>query len=824
MEALIFLVLSLIVLVCFISLIFRIKTYFKVSENSGKINTILDLMNSIKPKPEKPKVVLPEKQGTPLAAKIPQKEIKIIEKPSAPSPPTPPPKPPPIHIKPITPKPDMRPMLAKSKSKMEIVPPLDSSIFTTTPSTESESAKEHLEKEPSKYESKVENILLRIWNWIVVGEEFRNKNLSLEYAIATTWLLRAAILFIVIGIGFLLKYSIDNAWLGPMGRVCLSILAGIVMLVGGLKLLKGKYRIIGQGLLGGSIAIFYFSAFASSVMYNLIPVNYAFAVMILITVASGILAVKLDSLLVAILGTIGGYLTPIMLSSGSKDLPTLFTYMLILGIGVLGIAKYKRWKLLNALSFIFTYLVFFAAMYKIYNVNIHFNITILFITLYFLMFSGITILYNLVNKEKSTVLELIGMFTNVAIYFITTYFLIRNLYPREYAAIVTLGLSAFYAAGIVCLIKRKIEDKALMVFLTGFTSFFVTITIPLLLSDKWLTSAWAIQALIFLWMSSKLKNRFLRGISYLIYFITFSKVFSVDLNRNFIGITTVNYTSELLSRFLTFGMMIISTGLGYRILKKESKSDSETNTPAAFFIWIASIFAFIFLHFEFYYFCDAFYKPLLSPLTSLIWVGFILIVVSKLATQKFRFKFMLIFLFFGLIIKLFFFDSFLSSNFLYGGHYGELFYMRLLNFVLITAIISYSYFVSTKSKFSVAPLFAFSALALLFLYSTFELNTFLHNYLPAFQSGGISILWALFAIAFVFSGIKTNLRTLRFTGLLLFIICALKVFFSDLSQLSSLYKIYASIAFGIVILAGAFIYVKFIENFSTSDENKIRQD
>jgi len=788
MEALIFLTFSLVVFILFLSLVLRIKTYSKVRDNSKKINSILDLLNTVKLKSEKTKEPMPEKQTVAYEENFPQKKTSVPPQPISQ------PKPSPIHIKAPPPKPVHIP----EKKIPEINP-----VETT-----------------SNFGDKVENILSRIWNWIIVGEEFRNKNLSLEYAIATTWLLRAAILFIVIGIGFLLKYSIENSIIGPAERVGLSVLAGVIMLIGGIKLLKGKYRIIGQGLLGGSIAVFYFSAYASSIMYNLIPVNYAYVVMILITIASGVIAVKLDSLLVAILGTIGGYFTPIMLSTGSKDIRALFAYMLILGIGVLGIAKYKRWKLLNALSFVFTYLIFYIALYKFYDKNIHFNLVFSFATIYFLMFSGITVVYNLVNKEKSSVLELIGMFANAAIYFIITYILITDLYPREYVAIVTLGLTAFYAAGMACLIIRKIEDKALTIFLTGFASFFVTITIPLLLTGKWMTSAWAIQAFIFLWMSSKLKNKFLRGISYLIYFITFSKILSVDLNRNFIGITTVNYSSELMSRLLTFGMLIISTVLGYIILKKEKREDSETNAPATFFIWVGSIFTFIFLHFEFYYFCNAFYNPLLSPLTTLIWVGFILIVLSNLYTQKTRFKFVLMLLFFGLIIKLLFFDSFLSSNFLYGRYYGELFYMRLLNFVLIITAFLSAYFVSTKNKFSARPVFLISALALFFLYSTFELNTFLHNYLPAFQSGGISLLWALFAIGYVFSGIITNLRSLRYIGLLLFIICAFKVFFSDLSQLSSLYKIYASIALGIVILAGAFIYVKFVENFSitTNDE------
>ncbi len=787
MEGIIFLIVV-IGIVYIVLFIFKIKTYYQVYENSRKLNAIIDLLSSTKPKPEKQKEVLPKKQIVTYAEKLPQKEIIVPEKtPSEPDSvvPSEPPKP---KSKPV----QMRKVLIPKPKPIET---------------------------SSELENKVQSILKSIWNWIIVGEEHRNKNLSLEYAIATTWLLRTAILFIVIGIGFLLKYSIDNSWVGPTGRVCMSFLAGIIMLISGLKLLKGKYRVIGQGLLGGSIAVFYFSAYAGSMMYNLMPVTYAFAIMILVTIATGMLAVKLDSLLVAILGTIGGYLTPIMLSTGSGNIPVLFTYMLILGIGVLGIAKYKRYKLLNALSFIFTYVIFFSVLIFSYNKSIHFNTVILFATLYFLMFFGINILYNLVNKEISTVLELIGMFANSVIYFLTSFIIISDLYSKEYVAIVTLGLAAFYSLGMVCVIKRKIDDKPLKIFLTGFAAFFVTITIPLLLTNEWLTSAWAIQAIIFLWMSSKLKNKFLRSISYLIYFITFIKILSVDFAGNFIGVTTVNYSSELTSRLLTFGMLIVSTGLGYFILKKENDEDSKNNAPAPLFMWAVSVFAFIYFHFEFFFFADEFYKPIIAPLTSLIWVGAILLILRKLSTQKYVFKFFLMFLFFGLVCKLFFVDSFLPENFIYQpSYYGEQFFMRLLDFVLIFGVISYSYFVSAKNNFSAKSIFAISALGLLFLYSTFELNTFLKNSLPAFQSGGISILWALFAITFIFSGIKTKLRSLRFAGLFLFVVCAIKVFFSDLSQLSSLYKIFASIAFGIVILAGAFIYVKFVETFSTSDK------
>ena len=780
----------LVVFVYVIYLAFKIKTYFRIYDNSRKLDEILQKLHSDKPTEKRSKVYEPQSVV---------KKPEPVSEGHAPA-------------VPIKPKIKQLPGEKSEKEKIENLPPLDSAVFTSAPPQENP-----IDAMQSEVEKKVSGILSRIWNWLIVGEEYRNPKLSLEYAIASTWLLRVAILFIVIGIGYLLKYSIENAIIGPAERVGLSVVAGLIMLLGGIKLHKGKYKIIGQGLLGGSIAVFYFSAFASSIIYHLISTEYAFGVMILVTIFSGVLAVTLDSLLVAILGAIGGYLTPLMLNTGFDNKLQLYSYLAVLGIGVLGMARYKRWKILNVISFFFTYLIFLISSAKVYDKNIHFKITITFATIYFLMFSAITVIYNLVNKEKSTILELFGMFVNVAIYFIIAYLTITDLYPRKYVAIVSTGLALLYSFGVVLLYLREIKDKPLMVFLSGFASFFVTITLPLLITDQWLTCAWAVQALIFLWMSARLKNEFLRGVACSIYFITFLKVVGFDFDKNFINVHTVNYTSELFSRLITFGSLIISTALGYWVLQKER--DFKYSAQASFFIWITSIFSFIYLHFEFYYFSEAYYKPALEPLQTLIWVGAILLVLRKIATQRGIFKFTLSVLSVGILIKLFFFDSFFPHNFIYSGLYNsEKFMMRFLDYALVNLAILCSYFVMAKNKDSAKAVFAVSSLGLLFLYATFELNTYLHNYLPAFRPGGISVLWALFATAFVFSGIKADLRSMRFVGLILFTICAAKVFFSDLSRLSSLYKIYASIALGIVILAGAFIYVKFVEKFSTEEK------
>ena len=142
--------------------------------------------------------------------------------------------------------------------------------------------------------------------------------------------------------------------------------------------------------------------------------------------AAGAMAVRFDSLLIAVLGIIGGYGTPIMLAGGPTNYVGLFSYMLILGCGILGISLKKNWHLLNYLGFACTYGLF-AASIKGYQ-PAEFWKVMPFLVGFFVLYSSALFLFNVVQRSRSTLLEILGLLLNAGIFYAASYILVRDAY------------------------------------------------------------------------------------------------------------------------------------------------------------------------------------------------------------------------------------------------------------------------------------------------------------------------------------------------------------------------------------------------------------
>src|SRR5262249_11904412 len=123
-------------------------------------------------------------------------------------------------------------------------------------------------------------------------------------------------LALFLGVAFFIKYSFDNNLVTPEMRMAIGYVLGAGLLVGGLVMWRRDYEVLGLTLCATGILVLYATTFGAHAFYHLINVGPAFAVMILVTATAFLLAVKLDAQVVAVLGLLGGFLTPVLLSTG----------------------------------------------------------------------------------------------------------------------------------------------------------------------------------------------------------------------------------------------------------------------------------------------------------------------------------------------------------------------------------------------------------------------------------------------------------------------------------------------------------------------------
>lgn len=169
---------------------------------------------------------------------------------------------------------------------------------------------------------------------------------SWEYFIGAKLLSWIGGFVLFLGTGFFVKYSIDNDLISPEWRVTLTYLAAAVLLGAGLSRLRRKYPILSGTLTSTGILVLYLATCAGRMFYQLPFFTPTMATILLAatTAAAFILAVWLRFQVIAFLGIIGGFLTPVILSTGQDHTATLFLYMTILNAGLLAVAAATRWS------------------------------------------------------------------------------------------------------------------------------------------------------------------------------------------------------------------------------------------------------------------------------------------------------------------------------------------------------------------------------------------------------------------------------------------------------------------------------------------------
>src|SRR5437773_3218010 len=169
-------------------------------------------------------------------------------------------------------------------------------------------------------------------------------------------------LALFLGVAFFVKYSFEHNLIPPELRVAIGFVIGVSLLIGGVLLKRKENAVTAQTLCATGVLVLYAVTFACRSYYHFgffgfIP---TFLLMTLITAVGFLLAVRLNAVVVAVLGIAGGFLTPVLLSTGQDHPLGLFMYIALLEVGLLAVSQRQRWNVLPTLGAVGTALMQFA--------------------------------------------------------------------------------------------------------------------------------------------------------------------------------------------------------------------------------------------------------------------------------------------------------------------------------------------------------------------------------------------------------------------------------------------------------------------------------
>ena len=317
---------------------------------------------------------------------------------------------------------------------------------------------------------------------------------------------KVGVVLSLFGMAFFIREAIDRQLFNlPIEFRLAGVAAfGLGLLLVGWRL-RERRRVYALSLQGGGIAVLYLTAYAAFAQYGLIPAAAAFAFLLILTIAGGMLAVLQDSRALAVLGIVGGFMAPVLASSGPSEHVLLFSYYAILNIAVVGVAWFKAWRALNVLGFIFTFGIGSLWGYQGYQSE-HFATTEPFLVLFVLMYTLIPVFFshrqapNLRGVVDGTLVfgtPIVGFGLQASLVGDTEYGL----------AISAISLAALYVAVSTFIHHRAKHLRVVMEAFFGLGIVFLAIAVPLALDARWTSIAWALQGAAMVWLGCRQQRR-----------------------------------------------------------------------------------------------------------------------------------------------------------------------------------------------------------------------------------------------------------------------------------------------------------------------------
>ena len=676
------------------------------------------------------------------------------------------------------------------------------------------------------------------------SEKWVRNNPDLEKFIGENLVSKIGIAILVLAIGFFVKYAIDKEWIGEVGRVAIGILCGGILIALAHRL-RNSYKNFSSILAGGGLAVFYFTITLAFQQFELFSQTTAFIIMIVITAFAVALALLYNKQELAIIALIGGFAAPFLVSTGSGNYKVLFSYLIILNSGLLFIAYYKSWRLLNILNFIFTAILFgsWLVFLRYDEPAVTFKNGFLFATVFYLMFFIINIAHNIREKKKFIASDFGILLLNTSLYFAAGIYCLTKMHATDFRGLFSASMGVFNLAASYFLFRKQKVDTNILYLLIGITLTFISVTAPIQLHGNYITLFWASETVLLYWLFTKSKIKIIQYSSGLVWILMLISLVMDWLQLY--GFYDVKTNIIANKGFITTLFAAIATYLLF-VLRHKEDEDTKAITSGIIpnqnvFRIIAIILLFAAGAFEINYQFNYYYpgtkiNMLYLVLYSVAFMSILTVVAQKVKQLQLHWYVTstmlaacIVFYFMSLpqIIQIQqgILESHKNNNH-FIAHWAGALLVAVVFYRLIQLIRNNK--APLKNNFDLITWLLCTAIVIylsveIFLLSNsifYAANSPLENIQRIYIKTGLPILWGLCSFAFMWLGMHFKHRTLRIISLSLFTLTLLKLFIFDIRNIPAGGKIAAFFCLGVLLLVVSFMYQR-LKKIIIDDEKKM---
>jgi len=681
---------------------------------------------------------------------------------------------------------------------------------------------------------------------------FKERFPDLEKFIGENLINKIGIVITVIGIIFSVKYAIDNDYINEYGRVLIGIGAG-GLLIGVAHKLRLNYNAFSSVLVGGGLATLYFTIGLAFQDYQIFTQAVAFALMLVITIFAVLLSILYNKQELAVLAIIGGFATPLSVSTGGGNYVVLFSYLLLLNTGMLALAYFKNWRLVNIISYFFTIIMFAAWMGDSVSKNkLPLQGAFLFATLFYFMFFFQNVIYNLKAGTKFKAWEFFILLSNSFAYFGAGLYILHNQAP-EFKGLFTALVSVFNFVFAFSLYKKSDIDKNLVFLLIGLVLSFISLIGPIQLHGNYITLFWAAEAVILLWMWQKTQIELIKLASVLVLAVMFISLF-MDWEKIYLEAYYSKISMKILLNkgFLTGLTSLVSLSLTYFFLTKEKNEYfyekinlKVSHYSSGVLVALLGVLYLVFFleisyHLRVYFENTSIMNTYLSSynilfllglgfwlnrqkteLTSqislvsgflalLIYASYILPVFADyrnlylsdatVSATPMLFHFLTLAMVMAIVaINLLNFTKYDSENMMYRlNQWLSVFYVLGVLSAEIDNVVLFNYFDASK----LVPLEGYDEV------QSWQFSELKDSILVQSHKIAFPVLWGVSSFVLMVFGLRKDIRELRIIALVVFFITVVKLFLIDVWDMQAGGRILSFVVLGVLLLIVSFMYQK----------------